>query len=95
MNAAENALRKGETSGFPGVLDGVRQTESAKEVSMSNPLEIIQPSLRYQREQRELEKVFVVDTPEGADGLGRIDLKSGHIKIPVRTPAAKPAPTEE
>src|SRR5665647_2937996 len=62
---------------------------------MSNPLEIIQPSLRYQREQRELEKVFVVDTPEGADGLGRVDLKSGHIKIPVRTPAKQPEAPEE
>lgn len=58
---------------------------------MSNPLEVIQPSLRYQREQRELEKVFVVDTPEGADGLGRVDLASGHIKIPVKHQAEKPA----
>ncbi len=58
---------------------------------MSNPLEVIQPSLRYQREQRELEKVFVVDTPEGADGLGRVDLASGHIKIPVKRQAEKPA----
>lgn len=57
---------------------------------MTNPLEIIQPSLRYQREQRELEKVFVVDTPEGADGLGRVDLASGHIKIPVKPQPAKP-----
>lgn len=62
---------------------------------MTNPLEVIQPSLRYLREQRELEKVFVVDTPEGADGLGRVDLKSGHIKIPVRHTAAKPTPTKE
>ena len=61
---------------------------------MSNPLEVIQPSLRYQREQRELEKVFVVDTPEGADGLGRVDLASGHIKIPVKHQAAKPASKE-
>ncbi|MDO5287787.1 MAG: DUF6191 domain-containing protein [Actinomycetia bacterium] len=51
---------------------------------MTNPLEVIQPSLRYQREQRELEKVFVVDTPEGADGLGRVNLESGHIRIPVK-----------
>jgi hypothetical protein len=58
---------------------------------MSNPLEVIQPSLRYQREQRELEKVFIVDTPEGADGLGRVDLASGHIKIPVKHQAKKPA----
>ena len=62
---------------------------------MTNPLESIQPSLRYVREQRELEKVFVVDTPEGADGLGRVDLKSGHIKIPVRHSLEKPAPREE
>ena len=53
---------------------------------MTNPFEIIQPSLRYQREQRDLEKVFVVDNPEGADGLGRVNLESGHIKIPVRPP---------
>ncbi len=62
---------------------------------MTNPFEVIQPSLRYLREQRELEKVFVVDTPEGADGLGRIDLKSGNIKIPVKHPLQKPAETEE
>lgn len=61
---------------------------------MSNPLEIIQPSLRYQREQRELEKVFVVDTPEGADGLGRVDLASGHIRIPVKHQAEKKAAEE-
>ncbi len=51
---------------------------------MSNPLEIIQPSLRYLREQRELETVMVVETPKGADGLGRVNLASGKIKIPVR-----------
>lgn len=61
---------------------------------MSNPLEIIQPSLRYQREQRELEKVFVVDTPEGADGLGRVDLASGHIRIPVKHQSEKKAAEE-
>jgi hypothetical protein len=58
---------------------------------MTNPLEVFQPSLRYVREQRDLEKVFVVDTPEGADGLGRVDLASGHIKIPVKHQAKKPA----
>ena len=62
---------------------------------MTNPLESLQPSLRYVREQRELEKVFVVDTPEGADGLGRVDLKSGHIKIPVKHTPKKPETTEE
>ncbi|MHB1008305.1 MAG: DUF6191 domain-containing protein [Propionibacteriaceae bacterium] len=62
---------------------------------MTNPLEIIQPSLRYLREQRELEKVYIVDNPEGADGLGRVDLSSGHIKIPVRRPVEKSAPVEE
>ncbi len=62
---------------------------------MTNPLESIQPSLRYVREQRELEKVFVVDNPEGTDGLGRVDLGSGHIKIPVRRPVEKPAAPEE
>lgn len=51
---------------------------------MSNPLEVIQPSLRYLREQRDLDKVLVVDVPRGADGLGRVDLASGHIKIPVK-----------
>jgi hypothetical protein len=72
-------------------LDAVRQTGSPKEVAMTSPLEVFQPSLRYVREQRDLEKVFVVDTPEGADGLGRVDLDSGHIKIPVRRQAEKPA----
>ena len=64
---------------------------------MTNPLESIQPSLRYVREQRELEKVFVVDTPDGADGLGRVDLKSGHIKIPVKHTRGTqdPSPTQE
>jgi hypothetical protein len=76
-------------------LDAVRQTERSKEVPMTNPLEVIQPGLRYVREQRELEKVFIVDTPEGADGLGRVDLKSGHIKIPVKHTLQTPKPTEE
>ena len=62
---------------------------------MTNPLEVLQPSLRYQREQRELEKIFVVDTPEGADGLGRGNLESGHIKIPVKAQPAAPGATEQ
>jgi hypothetical protein len=76
-------------------LTAYGRLSGAKEVSMTNPLEVIQPGLRYVREQRELEKVFVVDTPEGADGLGRVDLKSGHIKIPVKHTLKNPAPTEE
>jgi hypothetical protein len=59
---------------------------------MTNPLEAIQPSLRYQREQRELEKVFVVDNPKGADGLGPVDLASGRIQIPVYDQTPPPAP---
>ncbi len=58
---------------------------------MTNPLEAIQPSLRFQREQRELEKVLVVDNPQGADGLGVIDLESGRIRIPVKRPAEESA----
>jgi hypothetical protein len=81
--------------GVRGCLTRYGRLRGVKEVPMTNPLESIQPSLRYVREQRELEKVFVVDTPEGADGLGRVDLKSGHIKIPVRHSLEKPAPTEE
>ncbi len=56
---------------------------------MSNPLEVIQPSLRFQREQRDLEKVLVVENPRGADGLDPVDLASGRIQIPVRDAGAE------
>ena len=56
---------------------------------MTNPLEAIQPSLRFQREQRELEKVLVVENPRGADGLDPVDLGSGRIQIPVRQSATE------
>jgi hypothetical protein len=94
MNMPESTLRE-RLPRRPCGLTRYGRLRDAKEVSMTNPLESIQPSLRYVREQRELEKVFVVDTPEGADGLGRVDLKSGHIKIPVKHTLTKPAPTEE
>ncbi|HQE31744.1 MAG TPA: hypothetical protein PLG38_06995 [Propionibacteriaceae bacterium] len=51
---------------------------------MTNPLEAIQPSLRFLREQRELEKVLIVETPRGADGCEPVNLASGRIQIPVR-----------
>ena len=48
---------------------------------MSSFFELFEPGLRYLREQRDLEKVLVVDPAKGADGLGAHDLESGVIVL--------------
>lgn len=63
---------------------------------MSDFLQIFQPGLRHQQEQRDLEKIFVVDEEAGGPGTKTHDLESGEvtIKIPKRT-AAEPDDTAE
>lgn len=58
---------------------------------MSDFLQIFQPGLRHQQEQRDLEKIFVVDEEAGGPGSKTHDLESGEvtIKIPKRA-AAEP-----
>lgn len=49
---------------------------------MTDFFSIFQPGMQYVREQRDLEKVFVVESPDGAPGGPRpIDLDSGRVTI--------------
>lgn len=63
---------------------------------MSDFLQIFQPGLRHQQEQRDLEKIFVVDEEAGGPGSKTHDLESGEvtIKIPKRASAEPSDETE-
>ncbi len=64
---------------------------------MSDFFELFQPGLRHLREQRDLDKVLVVESKRGDDGPAPLDLDSGHVvlRLPKRPPAepetARPA----
>ena len=44
---------------------------------MSDFFEILQPGLRYKREQDDLEKVLIVEADKGGSGPRPLDLDSG------------------
>ncbi len=58
---------------------------------MSNFFEILQPGLRYKREQDDLEKVLIVEADKGGSGPKPLDLDSGSVVL--RLPAATGEPT--
>jgi hypothetical protein len=72
---------------------------------MSDFFQLFNPGARHQEEQRDLEKVLVVDEEAGSTGPKSHNLDSGEvtIKMPKRRPAAakrkpkaqKPADTED
>jgi len=55
---------------------------------MSDFLQIFQPGLRHQQEQRDLEKIFVVDEEAGGPGSKTHDLESGEVTIKISKRAA-------
>lgn len=55
---------------------------------MSDFFEILQPGLRYTREQEETEKLLVVQDAQGGTGPEPLDLDSG--KVVLRMPAPAP-----
>lgn len=59
---------------------------------MSDFFQIFQPGLRHQQEQRDLEKILVVDEDAGGTGPKTHNLESGEvtIRMPKRAPAPKP-----
>lgn len=58
---------------------------------MSDFLQIFQPGLRHQSEQRDLEKIYVVDEEAGGPGSKTHDLESGEVTISIpKRPAPKP-----
>lgn len=60
---------------------------------MTEFFEIFQPGLRHLREQRDLDKVFVVHDDQGGTGPQPLDLESGHVVI--RVPEADPPPRDD
>lgn len=64
---------------------------------MSDFFQIFQPGLRHQQEQRDLEKILVVEEDAGGTGPKPHNLESGKvtIRMPKRAPATEPAPQPE
>lgn len=60
---------------------------------MSEFFQIFQPGLRHQQEQRDLDKILVVEADAGGSGPKPLDLESGSVVL--RMPGADPAPTNE
>ena len=59
---------------------------------MSDFFEILQPGLRYKREQDDLEKVLIVEADKGGSGPRPLDLDSGSVVL--RLPAATSEPAD-
>lgn len=56
---------------------------------MTNLFEIFNPNAAHWRRQRDLDKVAVVPTRNGAQGPMRIDLDKGTIMLPARKDSAE------
>ena len=48
---------------------------------MSDFMSIFQPGLEYVRQQRDLDKILVVEEDQGAPGPEPLDLESGSVEI--------------
>lgn len=62
---------------------------------MSDFFEIFNPGARHQREQKDLEKILIVEADKGGSGPTPLDLDSGSVtlRVPPRpTPAPPPDP---
>ena len=64
---------------------------------MSDIFTIFNPGMEYTRRQKDLEKILVVEAPDGAPGPKPLDLESGVVTISVPRPApgSGSADTEE
>jgi hypothetical protein len=64
---------------------------------MSDFFQIFQPGLRHQEQQRDLEKILVVDQDAGASGPKPLDLESGSVtvRLPGGTMSAPTAPVPD
>lgn len=64
---------------------------------MSDFFSIFNPGMEYARRQKDLEKILVVEAPDGAPGPKPLDLESGVVTISVPRPApgAESAEAEE
>ncbi len=56
---------------------------------MTGFLEIFDPGMRHQREQKDLEKILIVEADQGGTGPQPLDLDSGSVTL--RVPP-RPAP---
>jgi uncharacterized protein DUF6191 len=61
---------------------------------MSDFFALFNPGVRHTREQRDLEKILVVDQKKGGAGPKPLDLESGTVELwmPARQPGTAPAP---
>lgn len=59
---------------------------------MTGFFEIFEPGLRHQREQKDLEKILVVEADKGGSGPQPLDLDSGSVvlRVPPRQPQGEP-----
>ncbi|MCA0253064.1 MAG: DUF6191 domain-containing protein [Actinobacteria bacterium] len=48
---------------------------------MTGFFEIFEPGLRHQREQKDLEKILVVEADKGGSGPQPLDLESGSVTL--------------
>ena len=54
---------------------------------MSDFFEIFNPGMRHAREQRDLDKVFVLEQRKGGAGPQPLDLDSGVVTVVLRPPS--------
>lgn len=59
---------------------------------MSDFMSIFQPGLEYVRQQRDLDKILVVEADKGAPGPKPLDLDSGAVTITLPPESAPPRP---
>ena len=60
---------------------------------MSDFMSIFQPGLEYVRQQRDLDKILVVEADKGAPGPTPLDLESGAVTITL-PPESAPLPPD-
>lgn len=64
---------------------------------MTGFIEIFEPSTRHLREQRDLEKILIIEQDKGGSGPKPLDIDSGSVEIvmPVRPGRTKSALSED
>lgn len=60
---------------------------------MTEFTEIFQPGLRHAREQRDFDKILVVEQKKGGSGPQPLDLDSGAVTVVLPTPPRPSNPT--
>lgn len=61
---------------------------------MTEFIELFAPGMRHAREQRDLDKVLIVEQKKGGAGPEPLDLESGAVNIVLRSQAPNPSKPE-